>query len=100
MPPLKVRLAQTIRTLRKGAGFSQEDFAAHIGVHRTFMSSIERGRVNISLETLERVAEGLRMSSWELLRIGEVGGGATDQSRDTVRRQKPGERRIAEDRDR
>lgn len=97
---LKVRLAQSVRALRKSAGFSQEDFAAHIGVHRTFMSSIERGKVNISLETLERIGEGLQMSAWELLRIAEVGGSAADPTRDGTRRQKPGDRKVAEDRDR
>jgi transcriptional regulator with XRE-family HTH domain len=100
MVPLKVRLAHAIRALRKAAGFSQEDFAAHVGVHRTFMSSIERGRTNMSLETLERVAQGLKMTSWQLLQIAEVGAAAAEPVRDLARRPKPGERKVAEERDR
>ncbi len=72
MTPLKLQLAQTIRALRSAAGFSQEGFAAEINVHRTFMSSIERGKTNVSLETLERLAEGLDMHVWQLIRRAEA----------------------------
>ena len=71
MDPLRIRLAETVRELRKAAGYSQEAFAARIKVHRTFMSSIERGLTNVSLETLERIARGLDMRVWELIRVAE-----------------------------
>ena len=71
MDPLRVRLAQTVRELRKAAGYSQEAFAARIKVHRTFMGSIERGKPNVSLDTLERIARGLDMKVWELVRVAE-----------------------------
>jgi transcriptional regulator with XRE-family HTH domain len=70
--PLRVRLGHSVRELRAQAGFSQESFSALIEVHRTFMGSLERGRANPSLETLERVARGLRMTPWELLKIAEA----------------------------
>ena len=54
------------------AGFSQERFSALVKLHRTFMGSLERGRVNPSLATLERLAHGLRMSAWELLKMAET----------------------------
>jgi transcriptional regulator with XRE-family HTH domain len=115
MPPLQVRLAQTVRSLRQSAKFSQEAFAYHIKVHRTFMSSIERGKVNVSLATLERLARGLEMSAWELLRIAEVGGPSAQASTPDIPRraktpynppQERGERprksdrKVAEERDR
>ena len=57
-----------IRTLRKAKGFSQEDFADHCGIHRTYMGSMERGEKNVSLEILARVASGLKISLSELLK--------------------------------
>jgi transcriptional regulator with XRE-family HTH domain len=68
------RLGPIVRALRSRAGFSQESFSALVNLHRTFMGSLERGRVNPSLETLERLAHGLRMSAWELLQIAETSG--------------------------
>jgi transcriptional regulator with XRE-family HTH domain len=110
MDPLRIRLGQTVRELRSSAGYSQEGFAARIKVHRTFMGTIERGKTNVSLETLERLAKGLGMSVWELIRLSERAGGAT--GRDRVRgpgsydrrgkadRDTSALRKIAEDRDR
>ncbi|MGH7516856.1 MAG: helix-turn-helix domain-containing protein [Gemmatimonadales bacterium] len=70
--PLRARLGHIVRALRADAGFSQERFSALVKVHRTFMGSLERGRANPSLETLERLARGLRMTAWELLKIAET----------------------------
>src|SRR2546423_15542414 len=81
MDPLSIRLGRTVRELRAAAGYSQESFAAKIKVHRTFMGTIERGNTNVSLETLERMARGLDMAVWELLRIAEVGGGVAARGR-------------------
>ena len=90
MPALSVRLGQTVRELRKSAGYSQEGFAAAIKVHRTFMGSIERGKTNVSLETLERLARGLDLKVWELLQKTETRSGSTAAlSRDESRRRKP-----------
>lgn len=92
------------------AGYSQESFAARIKVHRTFMGTIERGKTNPSLDTLERLAKGLGISVWELLRSAERSGaaGTRDRARATGsydRRGKPERetaalRKIAEERDR
>jgi transcriptional regulator with XRE-family HTH domain len=109
MDPLRLRLGQTVRELRSAAGYSQESFAAKVKVHRTYMGSIERGKTNVSLETLERIARGLGMSVWELVRSAEVmAPGARDRARRAGiydRRAKgdrdiPAIRRIAEDRGR
>jgi transcriptional regulator with XRE-family HTH domain len=73
MSQLNLRLARAVRALRFEAGFSQEAFAARVKIHRTFMSLIERGKTNVSVETLERLAEGLNMSVWQLMRRAESG---------------------------
>jgi transcriptional regulator with XRE-family HTH domain len=72
MTPLNLRLARAVRALRSAAGFSQEAFAAKVKIHRTFMSSIERGKTNVSLETLERLAAGLDIHVWQLIRRAET----------------------------
>ncbi|MGH2708764.1 MAG: hypothetical protein ACRDJK_10775, partial [Actinomycetota bacterium] len=38
-------------------------------------------RLNVRLDTLERLAKGLEMTVWELLRVAEVGGGSTETHR-------------------
>jgi transcriptional regulator with XRE-family HTH domain len=68
MTPLNLSLAHAVRSLRSASGFSQEAFAARVGIHRTFMSSIERGKTNVSLETLERIAAGLDIQVCQLIR--------------------------------
>ncbi len=65
---LQDAVGRRIRELRKAKGFSQEDFADHCGLHRTFMGTLERGESNISLETLAKVAKGLEITMSELLK--------------------------------
>ena len=72
MTPLNIRLAHAIRRLRAAAGYSQEAFATKVKLHRTFMSTIERGKTNVSLETLERIAAGLDIHVWQLIRRAEA----------------------------
>ena len=71
MSTLKHRLGKTVRRLRLAAGFSQEAFADHIGVHRTYMGTVERGEVNLTLENIEKIAIGLRLTVWQLLKETE-----------------------------
>jgi transcriptional regulator with XRE-family HTH domain len=52
-------LGQRIREARAEKGFSQEAFADHCGVHRTFMGTVERGESNLSFQNIARVATAL-----------------------------------------
>ena len=56
---LQKALGQRVRQLRLRKGYSQEAFADHCGVHRTFMGTIERGETNLSLQNLARIAAGI-----------------------------------------
>lgn len=67
MKALQVRLGTVIRRLREKAGFSQEGFAGQAGIARAYMGQIERGRVNLTLNTVERIAEALDMKVGELM---------------------------------
>ena len=71
MPTLRLRLGHTIRRLRKDAGYSQESFADRCRVHRTYMGAVERGETNISLDNIERIARGLRLTPAQLLAEAE-----------------------------
>ncbi len=53
---------QTVRTLREKKGFSQEIFAGHVGVHRTYMGGIERGERNPTLTTIWKIAQALELT--------------------------------------
>lgn len=61
-------VASNLRRLRKELGISQEDLAEKSGLHRTYVGAIERSERNITLKTLERLAESLGVSPHDLLR--------------------------------
>ena len=74
MTPLQKKLGHAVRRLRQTRKFSQEAFADHVGVHRTYMGAVERGEQNVSLSNLERIAAGLGLKTWELLKEAEQEG--------------------------
>lgn len=70
---LKIRFGRAVRKLRAGADYSQESFADAVGVHRTYMGTLERGRGNPSLEIIAKIARGLGISIAELFETVERG---------------------------
>lgn len=60
------QLGQKIRAAREAAGYSQEGLAAAAGLSRAYFGRVERGRENLSVLTLEKVAAvlGLPLSSF------------------------------------
>lgn len=68
---LMQRLGKALRTRREAAGYSQEGFADHISMHRTYYSAIERGEKNLQLDTLQRICSGLKCLTWEVLKEAE-----------------------------
>jgi transcriptional regulator with XRE-family HTH domain len=73
MASLKVRFGRTVRALREEADYSQESFADAIGVHRTYMGTLERGKGNPSLDVIAKIARGLEISLAELFQTVEKG---------------------------
>jgi transcriptional regulator with XRE-family HTH domain len=61
-------LGTRIRQLREKKGWSQEDFAARSGLHRTLDGNIERGLKNITIPTLLMISRPLGISVAESLR--------------------------------
>ena len=66
MPDLQKVLGSRIREFRLKKGFSQESFADHCGLHRTYMGGIERGERNLTIQTVLTVAKGLGITISEL----------------------------------
>jgi transcriptional regulator with XRE-family HTH domain len=60
-------LGERIRDLRSAAGWSQESFADHCGLHRTAIGLYERGERDPKLSTLRTIAKGLNITVSELL---------------------------------
>ncbi|MCG8156742.1 helix-turn-helix transcriptional regulator [Brenneria goodwinii] len=56
---ITVRFGQRVKTLRLQAGLSQEAFADKCGLDRTYISGIERGVRNPTLEVIGVIADGL-----------------------------------------
>ena len=50
-----------IRNLRKEKGLSQEKFALSIDMDRTYYASVEKGKRNISILNIEKIAKGLEI---------------------------------------
>lgn len=57
---------ERIRTLRQNQGLSQERLADMAGVHRTYLSSLERGQRNVSLDNIHAIAAALGVPPAEL----------------------------------
>lgn len=63
---IMVRFGQAVRKIRRDQGISQEELAERCGLHRTYISDIELGKRNVSLENIERIATSLNKSLVEL----------------------------------
>lgn len=60
-------VGRNLKAYRAARGLSQEAFAEVLGVHRTYMGGIERGERNLTLTSLERIAERLEVDPLVLL---------------------------------
>ena len=60
-------LAQKLKLLRFTRGWSQEVLAELSGLHRSYISEIERQQINISLDNLEKLADAFEISVGALL---------------------------------
>ena len=59
---VKLLFGKAIRKHRIGLQLSQEDLADRSGLHRTYISDVERGARNLSLESIEKLARALEIS--------------------------------------
>jgi transcriptional regulator with XRE-family HTH domain len=64
---IRARLARNLKAARADKGWSQEDYADRAGIHRTYVSDIERGRRNPTISVVEKLAVPLGITASELL---------------------------------
>ena len=57
-----------IKELRNQQGLSQEKFALKIDMDRTYYSSVEAGKRNISIKNIKKIADGFGISLEELFK--------------------------------
>ncbi len=67
MDILKV-FGRNLRKYRKEKGISQEKLAEMAGLHRTYISDIERFQRSISLNNIQRIADALEIKTYKLLK--------------------------------
>ncbi len=63
-----VELGARVRREREATGLSQLRFAERVGLHFTYISDVERGRRNVSLDTIVRLAAALDVDAGDLVR--------------------------------
>jgi transcriptional regulator with XRE-family HTH domain len=64
---LQRALGRNLRSFREAEELSQEAFAARMGFHRTYWAGIERGERNLSLQSVEKIADMLKIEPLLLL---------------------------------
>jgi len=65
---VQIQFGERVRQLRNQRRFSQEELAYKTGLHRTYISDIERGNRNVSLENLKKIANAFGISLDVLLK--------------------------------
>lgn len=73
---LQRRFGETVRELRQKLGISQEDLADRAGLHRTYISLLERGLRNPSLTVISQVAAALKTAASQLVAAADRKNGA------------------------
>lgn len=63
---VRARLTRNIQALRRSKGWSQEELADRAGLHRTYISGVERGVRNPTLTVLDRIASALGVGIGDL----------------------------------
>lgn len=58
--------AKNVRKFRQADGLSQEELAEKCGMHRTYISAVERCKRSISLDNIQRIADALEVETYKL----------------------------------
>ncbi len=66
MEDICLMFGQNVRKYRLAKGYSQEEFADKVGLHRTYISAVERGRRSIALENIKKIADSLNIEIYKL----------------------------------
>jgi transcriptional regulator with XRE-family HTH domain len=70
--PLTEAVGRVVERRRRAAGYSWRTFGVRCGVSGNTIRNLERGSRNARLDIVARVARGLGLAAWELLREAEL----------------------------
>ena len=59
---------RAVQEMRREIGMTQEDLASKAGIHRTYLSDVERGQRNLGLQNIVAIAHGLRVYPYHLMK--------------------------------
>ena len=65
-------LGQNIKYFRTKLGMTQEELAKQAGINRSYLASLERGRRNTTVKTVEMLAKALGVSTMDLVKSQDV----------------------------
>lgn len=65
---IQTDFGKAIKQYRNKLGLSQEKFSLSIGMDRTYYASVENGKRNISLQNIEKIANGLNIPISEIFK--------------------------------
>lgn len=68
MTPIRLILSKNMKKYRGSINISQEELAYRCGLHRTYISDVERCVRNISVDNIEKIAVALGVSPADLLK--------------------------------
>jgi transcriptional regulator with XRE-family HTH domain len=68
--PGRNAFGERVRALRMAKGLSQEQLAERAGLHRTYVSSLERGQRNVGLDNIHAIARALEVRPSQLFEDG------------------------------
>lgn len=63
---IRVAYGNAVRAIRQDKKISQEELGDLCGLHRTYISDIELGKRNVSLENIDKIAHALQVKKSEL----------------------------------
>lgn len=69
---VRKRFGTVLRDYRRAQGYSQEAFAEACGLHRTYVGAIERGKRNVSIDNVARIADALGLKIADLFPKSEL----------------------------
>lgn len=68
---IKILVGKRVKELRNKVGISQEELADNAHLDRTYITSVERGKRNISIVNVEKLAKALQVSLAEFFSFSE-----------------------------
>ena len=63
---IQIEFGKRVKEVRRKKGMSQEELSRISGLNRNYVSDVERGKRNISLQSVSKIAEGLSIEVKEL----------------------------------